>query len=311
MRAIAGNYITLYEEITAEYMKTFGNLPGQEAPIPTPAPLQNTPFASPNPIAPSSNAAKKLANFLDAPAPSVNITPATPPQNKANAGSTPFKPASSAIARPQEPDSPPATQNHTKSQTPSNIFASFGAQNDGFKPSTSNSARPSGIASAFGSNFGKGTPAPQTSSSGFVPNINGSAPTLDAMKKRLRDSDDDDADDNNQWKQRAAEKKQEHKTLSEEAYLKPTFLFGNNGSTNGTSTNSSRSVSPTGSVLDGPMPAQNNIFNKDIQQAEDVPDYPSDEESPAKPAQEARSVWSLKPKATPASKDPKRKVGFK
>jgi RanBP1 domain-containing protein len=244
--------------------------------------------SAPSPAStPQSNTAQKVASLLDssnatpaeATKPAQNLfsaAPATPPQNKKDAGSTPFKPMTTfnpstapVNDQPKAPASAPfklfgsnTTVNNTNAApVPGGFKPTFGAPTSGFKPA--------GLSN--GTNF-------------FAQFGQRAADTEEEKRKRAKEEDfDSDEDDEAEWEKRYEEKQKEKQRQFEESRAKlppppkfppvatnntatPKFSLFNadsdsNKSTNGDATTLSRSVSPAGSVLDGPKPTGAHLFS--------------------------------------------------
>lgn len=248
--------------------------------------------SKPSPATPQSaqksNTASKFENFLNSSTTPSNSTqnlfngvPATPPQNKVNAGSTPFKPATAfkptttSTDVPKAPASAPfklfsaaAPANANGSAVPKPSFAN--PINGGFKPS--------GIAAPTASGF---KPTGVFSGGGFVSQFGKSAEKTAAQLKRKAKMEefDSDEDDEAEWERQYDERQKKKQKEFEEARAKlgsgpkfvpqasavPKFSFlgdsDSNRSVNGDGATLSRSVSPAGSVLDGPKPLGGHMFS--------------------------------------------------
>jgi RanBP1 domain len=229
---------------------------------------------------PKSDTAKKLQSFLDSSAeaskPAQSLfppAPSTPPQNRQDAGSTPFKPSTSF--------NPSTTSAIDLSKAPASApFKLFGSTaNAANKPAESTT---SGFKPSFGAPAAIGfKPTGVAASNNFLSQFGQTAAkTAEKTKKQAKDEDfDSDEDDEGEWeKDYEAKQKEKQKRFEEErAKLPPppkfmpvptaaskfSFLTDSdtNRSTNGDAITLSRSVSPAGSVLDGPKPLGPHLFS--------------------------------------------------
>lgn len=231
----------------------------------------------------SSDTAKKFGSFLST-SPAVGGQSSTPQASPAKdnssfkAGSTPFKPAANA--------NPGSTPFKATTESQLNSFAgttvakpSIGASSSGFKPTFGSSTNAAASAPAFGFKPNLAAPSGTNFMSQFGENAKKSFESEMKKEKAKRKAEefDSDEDDPVEWEKKwEAEQELKRKKIEDARKLAPPTFSGSN--TPGTS----RSVSPAGSVLDGPKPAPVSFFNNIPADAAAKDDDDSDDESSKK-----------------------------